>query len=52
MPGKEKEMILMRLTTFFKSEYQDRSLCSYNDWQRSPLARPYKTRYQTVKRQP
>ena len=45
-------MILLHFITLFKSEYQDRSLRSSNYEQHSPLARPYKTRYQTVKRQP
>ena len=49
---KGKEMILLHFTTLFKSEYQDRSLWSSNYEPHSPLVCPYKTRYQTVKRQP
>jgi hypothetical protein len=52
MLGKEKEMIRLQLTVFFKSKYQDHSMWSFNYKQHIALACPYKTWNNTVKRQP
>ena len=45
MPGKEKEMIRNTFMLVSKSEYQDRSLCSFPQWLCSPSTCPYETDY-------
>ena len=41
MPGKETEMRSPVFAMWFKSEYTQLSLCSYNDQRHVPLSRPY-----------
>ena len=41
MPGKETEMRTPVFAMWFKSEYKQLSMCSYNDQQHVPLSRPY-----------
>ena len=41
VPGKETEMRSPVFAMWFKSEYKQLSLCSYNDQQHVPLSRPY-----------
>ena len=45
-------MIRTQVTVLFISKYMDLSLCSFNLKQHGPLACPYKTGNNTVKRQP
>ncbi len=38
-------MFRIQFVPFFKSEYRERSLCSYDYELHSPLLRPYKAEY-------